>query len=114
MSIRPYVRIARPEYWANHVFIVPGILLAFLYIPGWPTAATLGRVALAIVCACLVASSNYVLNEILDAPKDRFHPEKKNRPVASGQVSLPIAYAEWLVLAALGFALAFYLMRPLG
>lgn len=114
MNWRPYLRIARPEYWANHVFIVPGILLAFVYAPellGMPAAV---RVLAGIACACLVASSNYVLNEILDAPKDRFHPEKKNRPVASGQVRLPIAYAEWLLLAGLGFALAFHLFRPLG
>ncbi len=114
MKLSPYIRIARPEYWANHVFIAPGILLAFLYVPGWPTPEILLRVASAIVCACLVASSNYVLNEILDAPKDRFHPEKKNRPVASGEVNVPIAYVEWLVLAALGFALAFRLFPPLG
>lgn len=114
ISIRPYVRISRPEYWANHVFILPGILLAFFYIPGWPDAATLLRVALGIAGACLIASSNYVLNEILDAPKDRFHPEKKNRPVACGEVSVPVAYVQWLVLAVLGFALAFSLLRPLG
>jgi decaprenyl-phosphate phosphoribosyltransferase len=114
MNLRPYIRIARPEYWANHVFILPGILLAIFYTPGWPDASILGRVLAAIGCACLVASSNYVLNEVLDAPKDRFHPEKKTRPVASGQVSLPIAYAQWGVLAALGFAFAFALSRPLG
>ncbi len=114
MNIRPYVRIARPEYWANHIFILPGILLAFVYFPelrGWAAAL---QVIGGVACACLVASSNYVLNEILDAPKDRFHPEKKNRPVASGQVNVPVAYGLWLVLAALGFALAFQLWRPLG
>ena len=114
MNLRPYVRIARPEYWANHVFIVPGILLAFVYTPELRGGAALAGVALGVACACLVASSNYVLNEILDAPKDRFHPEKKNRPVASGQVSLPVAYAEWLLLAAAGFALAFHVFPRLG
>lgn len=114
MNLRPYVRIARPEYWTNHVFIAPGILLAFVYTPELLGGAAFLRVALGVACACLVASSNYVLNEILDAPKDRFHPEKKHRPVACGQVRLPIAYAEWLLLAAAGFALAFHLFRPLG
>lgn len=114
MKIRPYLQISRPEYWATHVFILPGVLLAFFYIPGPPSAADLVRVVLGIVSACLVASSNYVLNEILDAPKDRFHPEKKNRPVAAGRVSVPVAYGQWLFLAALGFALAFALRRELG
>jgi 4-hydroxybenzoate polyprenyltransferase len=53
-----------------------------------------------------VASSNYVLNELLDAPRDRLHPQKKHRPVPAGLVRPAIAYAEWLALAAAGFALA--------
>ncbi|NLG34174.1 MAG: UbiA prenyltransferase family protein [Lentisphaerae bacterium] len=114
MNLLAYVQMARPEYWANHIFILPGILLAFFYIPGWPGGGELARVGVALACACLVASSNYVLNEILDAPKDRFHPEKKNRPVPSGKVSVPVAYGLWLALAAIGFAVAFGQMRSLG
>ena len=115
-SIRPYIRISRPEYWANHIFILPGILLGFMFDP--PKAedafALCLRILWAIACACLVASSNYVLNEILDAAKDRFHPEKKNRPLASGQASVPVAYVQWLVLAAMGFAVAFGQSMALG
>jgi 4-hydroxybenzoate polyprenyltransferase len=61
---------------------------------------------LAVVATCLVASSNYVLNELLDAPNDRLHPEKKHRPVPSGLVKLPIGYAEWIALGVAGFAIA--------
>jgi decaprenyl-phosphate phosphoribosyltransferase len=114
MKLRPYLRIARPEYWTNHVFILPGILLAFVYRPELLGTGAVWRVAVGLACACLVASSNYVLNEILDAAKDRFHPEKRHRPVASGQVNVPVAYGLWLGLAALGFGLAFLLFRPLG
>ena len=52
-------------------------------------AARLGRdapLALAVLATCLVASSNYVLNELLDAPTDSLHPEKRYRPVPSGRV----------------------------
>lgn len=114
MATSPYIRIARPEYWANHIFIFPGILLALVYFPALRTFHTLLQVLGGLCCACLVASSNYVLNEILDAAKDRHHPEKKNRPIASGKVSLPLAYAEWLLLAAAGFFWAFSLSLPLG
>jgi 4-hydroxybenzoate polyprenyltransferase len=69
---------------------------------------------LAVLATCLVASSNYVLNEILDAPQDRLHPDKKVRPVAAGLVNTNVAYAQWLALAALGFALAFQINRPFG
>ena len=54
---------------------------------------------------CIVASSNYVLNEILDGPTDRQHPIKRTRPVAAGLISIPIAYAEWLLLMGVGVAL---------
>jgi decaprenyl-phosphate phosphoribosyltransferase len=47
-----------------------------------------------------------VLNELLDGPRDRLHPEKRHRPVPSGQVRPGLAYAEWLFLAAAGLAIA--------
>ncbi len=53
-----------------------------------------------------IASSNYVLNEILDAPYDRFHPIKKTRPVACGLVNVAIAYAQWLALLVIGMSLS--------
>jgi 4-hydroxybenzoate polyprenyltransferase len=71
-------------------------------------------VLLGLVAACLVASSNYVINEILDAPRDRFHPVKRNRPIPSGQIRVGIAYAEWLILGAAGFALAFSVNNRMG
>ena len=56
---------------------------------------------LGISSICLIASSYYVINEILDAPSDKHHPEKKHRPIPSGRVKIQIAYAEWLVLMVL-------------
>jgi len=55
---------------------------------------------LGLFAVCLVCSSNYVLNEMLAAPFDRHHPDTRRRPVASGQVSIPLAYAQWLLLLA--------------
>ncbi len=114
MHLRPYVRIARPEYWANNIFIIPGIVLGIIYDPDLVAWATLPNIMGGLVCACLVASSNYVLNEILDAQRDAFHPRKANRPIPSGQVKMPLAYLQWALLAASGFALAFALSPRLG
>jgi 4-hydroxybenzoate polyprenyltransferase len=66
----------------------------------------LGKLIAGFVATCIVASSNYVINELLDAPLDLYHPVKRNRPIPSGRVRLPLAYAEWLGLAALGLGLA--------
>jgi len=55
---------------------------------------------------CLVASSYYVLNEILDADQDALHPVKKTRPIPSGKVVIKIAYLEGLLFAIAGFFVA--------
>ena len=110
--VKDYASIARPDHWCKNVFMVLGVLLAGFYNPellGWVTAA---QIAWAVLATCLIASSNYVLNEILDAPTDRQHPVKRNRPIPSGRISLPVAYAEWLLLGVVGLAMASALNRP--
>jgi 4-hydroxybenzoate polyprenyltransferase len=105
-AIRGYVAIARPDHWCKNAFMVLGVLLAYFYHPdliGW---ASTGRIFWAVVVTCLIASSNYVLNEILDAPTDREHPVKRHRPIPSGKIRVPLAYAEWLVLGVVGLAMA--------
>jgi 4-hydroxybenzoate polyprenyltransferase len=101
-----YVQIARTDHWFKNAFMVLGVLLAFFYRPELISLHSLWPLAVAVVATCLVASSNYVLNELLDGPRDKLHPEKRFRPVPSGRVKPAIAYAEWLLLAAVSFGLA--------
>lgn len=107
-----YVSIARPDHWFKNVFMLFGIVLAFFYQPG--AVANLNPLLLvwAFLATCLVASSNYVINEILDAATDRSHPVKHRRPIPSGRVKLPWAYLEWLVVGALGLAMAYAVNLP--
>ncbi len=107
LDLTAYIAIARPDHWFKNGFMVLGVLLAFFLQPELFKTNWYARVFLALVVACLVASSNYVINEILDAPKDALHPTKKNRPIPSGRVYLPFAYTEWLILAVVGLALAY-------
>jgi 4-hydroxybenzoate polyprenyltransferase len=53
----------------------------------------------------LVASSNYTINEVLDAPYDLRHPKKRFRPVPSGQVGIGLAYVQWIALGVVGVGL---------
>ena len=108
-SIWPYVQIARVDHWFKNAFMLLGVILAVFYQPevaAWSSIVPLG---IGVLATCLVASSNYVLNELLDGPNDRLHPETRHRPVPAGLVRPAIAYAEWLLLAAAGFALAWSL-----
>jgi decaprenyl-phosphate phosphoribosyltransferase len=106
-----YVQIARVDHWFKNVFMLLGVLLALFYEPSLAAWDSLSPLLIAVAATCLVASSNYVLNEVLDGPRDRLHPQKRHRPVPSGRVYLPLAYAEWLLPAAAGFGLAALLNR---
>jgi 4-hydroxybenzoate polyprenyltransferase len=111
-DIGPYLQIARPDHWFKNVFMLLGVLLAWLYSPVELSAVSFGLLAVGLVSVCLVASSNYVINEILDAPTDLDHPVKRNRPIPSGRVLLPVAYAEWIALGFAGLAAAYLVNAP--
>ena len=109
---RAYVSIARPDHWFKNIFMLAGIVLAWFYHHGHLESFELISVLWGLVSVCLVASSNYVLNEILDAPSDLSHPIKHRRPIPSGLVSLPVAYAEWIILGILGLAVGLLVNQP--
>lgn len=110
-SLAGHVRILRVDHWFKNVFVVPGIVLAWSFYGSDLDAGALAwRVPLGFLSVCLVASSNYVINEVLDAPFDRLHPTKHRRPVPSGLVDVRLAYVQWVVVGVAGLALA----APLG
>jgi 4-hydroxybenzoate polyprenyltransferase len=104
--LKDYAAIARPDHWFKNVFMALGVLLAFFYHPEALSGGALLRIVWGLAATCLIASSNYTINEILDAPRDRSHPSKRNRPIPSGRVWLPAAYAQWLLLGVAGLVMA--------
>jgi decaprenyl-phosphate phosphoribosyltransferase len=104
-TLRGHIAIARIDHWFKNVFVIPGIVTA-IGVDRWHLEPhALRNIGVGMLSICLVASSNYVVNELLDAPSDRAHPVKCTRPVPSGQVSVPLAYAQWLALMVLGVCL---------
>jgi 4-hydroxybenzoate polyprenyltransferase len=110
--LKDYASIARPDHWFKNVFMALGVLLAFFYYPQLFSATVLATIGLAVVATCLIASSNYTLNEILDAPRDRLHPSKRDRPVPAGRIWIPAGYAQWVLLGAAGLGLAATISLP--
>ncbi|WP_164103322.1 UbiA prenyltransferase family protein [Candidatus Laterigemmans baculatus] len=102
----PYIQIARPDHWFKNVFMLAGVVVAYFYEMAPLTPQQVWLIPLALAATCLIASSNYVINEVLDARSDRGHPTKRNRPIPSGRVKLPLAYLEWAGLGAVGLLLA--------
>jgi decaprenyl-phosphate phosphoribosyltransferase len=106
-GLKDYVAIARPDNWAKNVFMMPGVLFAFIIYRTPIDADFFLKLVLGIVSTCLVASANYVINEYLDAEFDKFHPLKSKRTSVVRVVNPAIVYAEWLGLALVGFILAY-------
>lgn len=113
-TLRGHLDIARVDHWVKNVFVLPGVVAA-LGTTGtsfaWPMAV---RLVVGLLATGLVASSNYTINEVLDAPYDRTHPVKRQRPVPAGQVSVPLAYVQWVALAIAGVALGWAVSASLG
>jgi decaprenyl-phosphate phosphoribosyltransferase len=105
-GVWPYVQIARVDHWFKNSFMILGVVLAIFYRPDLLSWGAVPWLVLAVASTCLVASSNYTLNELLDGPMDALHPEKRFRPVPSGRVKPLWAYMQWIALAAAGLAIA--------
>ena len=70
MDVRPYIRIARVDHWFKNVFVLPGVVFAIYDTPTLLARSLVPRTLVALLATGLVASSNYTLNELLDAPMD--------------------------------------------
>jgi len=104
-GVRDYLRLARIDHWIKNIFMVPGIVVAFV-IAHPPAAGVVTRIILGVLSTCLVASANYVINEWLDRDFDRHHPLKKARPAVTANVRGAFVALEYVLLVALGLALA--------
>ena len=101
-----YLAMMRPSHWVKHVFIVPGIVLAFILLPR-PLSEVVKSIILGFLSAALCASANYVLNEWLDAKSDAHHQSKSSRPAVTRELSAFWVWMEYVgcVVAGLGLAL---------
>jgi decaprenyl-phosphate phosphoribosyltransferase len=110
-TLMGHLAICRMDHWFKNVFVFPGIVAAIGMDRTHVPQGLLTRIVLGLISVCLVASSNYVINEVLDAPSDRAHPVKFARPTPSGKVSIPLAYVQWLLLMVVGVAIGYTVSR---
>ena len=101
-----HFEICRLDHWIKNIFILPGLLIALSIYPQALSLSLLPAVLIGFLAAGLIASSNYVINEILDAPFDALHPTKRLRPTPAGRVNIRLGYAQWIALMLVGLALA--------
>ncbi len=104
------LRLLRPRQWIKNLLLFAALVFARqLFEP-----RAVGLACLAFVAFCLAASSVYVLNDLVDVERDRNHPEKRSRPLASGEVLPRSARPLAALLTAAALAVAFWIGRGFG
>jgi 4-hydroxybenzoate polyprenyltransferase len=109
-TVTNLVLAMRPRQWTKNLVVFVAVVFSQNLVSPRKVALTLG----AFAALCVLTGAGYVLNDLLDLERDRRHPEKRKRPLASG--ALPVGYGWGLfgvaALAGLGSALA--VGRPFG
>lgn len=96
------IKIMRPVHWVKNLSLFAAILLTgLLYAKGYFV-----MVFWAFIAFNLATSATYIFNDILDAKHDRLHPVKRNRPIASGSLPIPLAFFEAFLLALFSILIA--------
>ncbi len=96
---------ARPKQWIKNLLVAA----ALFFHPEMLSWFVIAQVALAIIAFCLVSSAVYCLNDIFDRERDRKHPEKRFRPVASGELSVTAALLVAAILLTAGMGIGAFL-----
>lgn len=100
------LKLLRPRQWIKNFALFAGITFSGQLFE----LDALLIVGIAFLSFCFLSSSTYIINDILDVKKDRLHPFKRLRPLASGKVS----YGEAIILCIALLTCAFLLAQGLG
>lgn len=105
-----YVKLVRPRQWTKNGFVLAGLVFSGEALALGPIASAL----LAFAAFCALSGAVYAANDVLDVQEDRKHPEKRSRPVASGEVSARNAVTFSALLAVGGLILGFLVGPGVG
>lgn len=99
------LKLLRPRQWIKNLALFAAVTFSGqLFNP-----STFWQVLMGFSAFCLLSSSTYIINDLLDVHKDRLHPFKRNRPIASGKVSINEAFVLLTVTLGAALILSFYL-----
>jgi len=126
-ALRAAVEAVRPGQWVKNLLVLAGFFFALAdKFQTVSFRSAFLRTMLGFVLFCMISGAVYIMNDLHDVAADRAHPEKKNRPIASGRLPGKVAVAEYFVLlfAALALSMllgrlfagclaAYFLMQPL-
>ncbi|MET0731309.1 MAG: decaprenyl-phosphate phosphoribosyltransferase [Solirubrobacterales bacterium] len=85
----PLVRALRPQEWIKNLLVFAGVLFSGRL----DQSGALGDALITFAGFCAISSAGYLFNDLRDREHDRHHPEKRDRPIASGAVTAETAVA---------------------
>jgi 4-hydroxybenzoate polyprenyltransferase len=122
MNLAAALRLLRPHQWIKSAFVFVGVIFGHAWDqPAYLTAALLAAAGFSLAASCV-----YVFNDLADRERDRAHPRKRIRPLASGAIGVPAAVAlgaacgiaglalSWLAAPAVAVLVVCYLLINLG
>lgn len=109
-TARQLLRTMRPKQWLKNLLLYVGVVFDRHLLEWRPMLyATLG-----FIIFCAISSAVYFLNDLVDIEKDRQHPKKRNRPLASGKLKKEYAIVAMVFLIAVSVPSAFVLRPSFG
>lgn len=103
---RGLLRSMRPKQYPKNGFIFAALLFDGKLFQLTPLVNTL----IGFVVFCMLSSAVYLINDVVDAPADRLHPTKRNRPIARGIVPARLAVGLAIVLVVVALTVAYAIM----
>lgn len=108
--LRALIKTMRPRQWPKNAFVLAGIV----FDRQLTNLPALTRTIEALILFCLLSSIVYIINDLTDLEADRLHPQKRLRPIPSGQLSIPAAITAAAGLLLVTLPLAFFLSPNFG
>ena len=97
------LKTMRPRQWPKNIFVFAALVFDKQLFHRTAFLETLAG----FVLFCLISSSVYIFNDIVDIEADKQHPEKKKRPIPSGELPLSVAWIAGIILTVITFVLSY-------
>lgn len=108
-NVKEYIKLMRPKQYIKNLFVMAAIIFSSKILD----LDAVYKTIIAFIAFCLISSSVYILNDIVDIEKDKLHPKKCKRPLASGAISKGSAWVLFGLLVIVSISMSFLINTSL-
>ena len=109
-DMKAFIKMIRPHQYIKNMLV----FFPLFFAKKITDVTLLQSAAMAFIAFCFAASTIYIFNDIRDVEKDKVHPKKKHRPIASGKISIKTAVITDIVFLVIALAFAFFTGLRMG